>query len=127
MPVDPETGDQVAGYDPIELGGGYNQRLTPDGRTLVVVTTPVVDNGNASLRFLDLTTWSEPKALLLPTPGWTSAMSVSPDGTLVAFATSGQRQNRIWLVDLRRHVTPRAASRCLARSSRWHSRATARQ
>ncbi len=104
MPVDPASGSPLAGYDPIDLGLNFYYGLAPDRKTLVVVSYPKGEAGQAFLRFLDLTSWTEATGLLIPTSGWTSAITISDDGSRLAFVTVERRQDSIWLVDISRHV-----------------------
>jgi hypothetical protein len=78
---DPETGEDLPGREPIELGHHGQWSLSPDGKTLALAWSPTGDDdGPERLVLLDLATWrlGEPlyEGRLTPV-GW------SPDGALV--------------------------------------------
>lgn len=103
-PVDPATGNAVAGYEPIDMGSSFSYTFSPDRKTMIFSSLAETSGSFASLHFLDLVTWTEATGLLLPTRGWSSAQAVSADGSRYAIATVDTRERQVWLVDAEKHV-----------------------
>lgn len=57
LPVDPATGDPVAGYSPIPLGRHFSHAFSPDGRRLVAVSFPGESHRGGELHVIDLFEW----------------------------------------------------------------------
>jgi hypothetical protein len=58
-PVDPATLADIPDLAPIEVGHHYNQAVSPDGRTLAVISWPSGShNAGGSLVLIDLATWT---------------------------------------------------------------------
>jgi hypothetical protein len=103
-PVDPATGNNVQGYEPIDMGSNFYYTFSPDGTTMIFSSLAESAGSFAALRFLDLETWTEAVGLLLPTRGWSSAQAVSADGSHYAMATVETRSRHVWLVDAQKHI-----------------------
>lgn len=88
-PVDPATGQDVAGYTPIRLGQNMYPAFSPDGKILAVVAYETMNcttycvGGDGQLHWLDLTNWRE-VTTTLPLEGWPIALIFSPDSTKLA-------------------------------------------
>lgn len=81
-PVDPFTGQDLDGYPPIALGGGsFSSAVSPDGKTMAVVTQVT------RLHFVDLVRWQD-TVTELRFPG-VMATTFSPDGSKLAVAFDG--------------------------------------
>ena len=55
--IDPETLADLPSYTPLDLGHHNTRALSPDGRTLALISWPSGYNNNGSLRLIDLPTW----------------------------------------------------------------------
>jgi hypothetical protein len=103
-PVDPATGNAVAGYEAIDMGSNVFYTFSPDRRRMIFSSLEESSGSFAALRFLDLETWTEATGLLLPTRGWSSAQAVSANATRYAMATVETRSRHVWLVDAEKHI-----------------------
>lgn len=57
VPMDPDTGAELAGYPPIDVGQHYTLAVSPDGRWLAYSAAPVPDKAGV-LNLFDLRDWS---------------------------------------------------------------------
>ncbi len=98
--VDPATGLDIAGYEPITLGRNNNFALSPDGATLAVIAYPDDSGRRGALHLVDLAAWRDTIAEVEFT-AWSRAMAFSPLGDRLALATTnGYGADRLTLVQL---------------------------
>ena len=87
-PLDPARGSALPGYALIPLGGSYFHALSPDRRTLAIVSFPNESPSyatNGSLLLIDLPTWKT-RQFETELNGWVDALVFSPkSGKLVEF------------------------------------------
>lgn len=100
--VDAGTGAELPGHEPIFLGGNYWHAISPDGRTLAVVSfphggTPI----GGMLELIDLGTWTS-HATQVPFDLWPTKMIFSPDGAQLAVGGSISNDNELVLLDVTR-------------------------
>jgi len=101
--MDPATGLDIAGYEPISLGGSYAYALSPDRATLAVVAYAAESiPWGGVLRLIDLQRWQD-AATEVTLDGWgTSRMAFTQDGTRLAIATThfADKTHRIITLDV---------------------------
>jgi WD40 repeat protein len=97
--VDARTGADLPGHQPIFLGGIYWHALSPDGRTLAVVSLPERDSpAGGSLRLIDIDAWSQ-RATDVKIDSWPTSLVFSPDGGRVAIGASSDQDHLLALFD----------------------------
>ena len=101
--MDPATGLDIAGYEPISLGGSYAYASSPDRATLAVVAYAAESiPWGGVLRLIDLQRWQD-AATEVTLDGWgTSRMAFTQDGTRLAIATMhfADKTHRIITLDV---------------------------
>ena len=102
FPVDPTSGTALPDYPPISLGEGPSEALSPDVRTLAVVSFPNQTVSDGSLLLIDLATWKTQRFKLGLT-GSVNTMVFSPDGKRLAIA-HGDSGYQLTLVDVNQGV-----------------------
>jgi DNA-binding beta-propeller fold protein YncE len=105
-PVDPETGETVAGYAPLAFAGPtYWPAFTADGQVLAAVSTLTRSCGagcerrEGLLHLVSLASW-EQVTMTLPFDGYVGAMAFNPAGTRLALAVQEWRGNSLVVVDV---------------------------
>jgi hypothetical protein len=98
--VDARTGAELPGHDPIFLGTNYWRAISPDVRTLAVVSLPwgSIPVG-ASLALIDLETWTKHETDV-QFDLWPTKIVFSRDGTLLALGGSLVDDNKLVLFDM---------------------------
>jgi len=82
--VDARTGADLPGHEPLFLGGNYWHALSPDGRTLAVISLPPGGTSpEGRLRLIDLEAWSD-RETGVRLHQWPTKMAFSPDGKRLA-------------------------------------------
>lgn len=99
VPIDPATGENLPGYEPISLGQSYSHVFSPDGHTLAMVgfVSSEYPRGG-SLHLIDLETWEE-RVQELRLDAYVNAMDFSPDGERLAIAY-GNNNSQILLINV---------------------------
>lgn len=98
--VDVRNGGAIAGHNPLDIDavGGY--LYSPDQKQLAIVEYSQPDRPEKpSLLLLDIASWKL-KEVALPLNGWVQTLAMSPDGSRIAVATAGAKDN-LGLVDTR--------------------------
>jgi len=108
--VDARTGADLPGHEPIFLGGNYWHALSPDGRTLAVISLPPGGiSAEGRLRLIDLEAWSD-RETGVRLHQWPTKLAFSPDGKRLALGASSPGDHRLILFDLSTHDVVAQAS-----------------
>jgi hypothetical protein len=90
--LDPQTGEEIAAFEPIAIGRNFNFLLAPDGNTLAVIGYRTDDFYNGKLHLIDLRNWQGVETDI-EIPRFSSTMAFSPDSTRLAIAHQGLLTN----------------------------------
>ena len=104
------TGADLPGHEPIFLGGNYWHALSPDGRTLAVISLPPGGmSPEGRLRLIDLEEWSD-RETGVRLHQWPTKLAFSPDGKRLALGASSPGDHRLILFDPSTHAVVAQAS-----------------
>jgi dipeptidyl aminopeptidase/acylaminoacyl peptidase len=113
VPVDPASGQALAGYEPISLGQAIYHAFSPDRNILAVVGFESSEHPKGgTLHLIDLRTW-EDRTQELELEGYVNAIAFSPDGKQLAIAHSDIK-NQVLILDV---SNPSAKSKTAARQT----------
>jgi hypothetical protein len=99
VPIDPNSGQALAKYEPISLGQSYSYAFSPDRRTLAMVGYVSNQHPNGgSLHLIDSGTW-EDQVQELQLDAYVNAMAFSPDGEQLAIAY-GNAESQVLTLDV---------------------------
>ncbi len=102
FPFDPASGSALPGYTPISLGQISFHALSPDRRTLAVVSFTENSTYKGSLLLIDLIAWKSSR-FEVDLFGWVNTMVFSPDGRRLAIA-HGETSHKLTMVDIERGI-----------------------
>jgi len=99
VPVDPASGQPLAGYEPIPLGQAISHAFSSDGNTLAVVGFESSERPRGgTLHMIDLATWDD-QTQELQLEGYVNAMAFDPDGEQLVIAHSDVK-NQVLILDV---------------------------
>jgi hypothetical protein len=102
--VDAQTGEDLPGRPPISLGRNYWRELSPDGKTLAVISLPVGNSPRGgTLHLIDLETWADAETQVR-IDQWPTQLSFSADGSRLAIGATELGEHSLTLVDLEKRT-----------------------
>jgi hypothetical protein len=101
LAVHPLTGEPVPGRSPIDLGSHFTTALSPDGRTVAVLSFPDEHSElDGRLRLIDLEAWSVRDAAIT-VDGYPGLFQYTADGLSLLLAETGDRLQYLSRFDAR--------------------------
>ena len=98
-PIHPESGEPLAGYAPIPVGGQFYHAIAPDRNRLAFIVFRSSENPvGGSLLLVDVGRWSA-QTLPLELDGMVTALGFNPNGRRLALAI-GSEASQVVIVDL---------------------------